>query len=731
MRQIFRKILNQAVNFFIPNSVQITNVIKPDSKSDGKTLIYGFSTKSLPLRIHHKTLIPVQKIGQLFSTTHISGHFSSGGYAFYAECPDFKEDDEFIVEQSNGGDRPEDWRLVASIQLKELPRTSQFKKTLDKSHKAVLIHCNGLATFVKHEHIFKKLKASVDFYVVISNNGAIQHIRKEFQNHGIAPQKIFINNAGNNFATAFLIGVQKLLKIRHHYKFLYFFNLTEDTEHIISIHDQIIYNDNLRREVESVIAPENLDIFENNSIQMLALRQTIKSFLNQDINTHNFAKDLSTLCNIFSIKPRQSEFANANAYLFRFDWINNYFTSERINQVLALELNTNNMNVAFQRFLGLLATENYCRIAGAPLKAIQFVQRNMIEPDHWLKQRIRRAVEFYFKLGFLCTAKLVYKKIYKLAADKFWHNKLMTGAIYLISKTHGRIYQIYDSSNKQANKRLCIFASNWQSDTVPKYILEYLKNIASAKYDILFVTTARKVTWTSAESILRYCFRIIHRESIGRDFGSWKIGIRHLQEDIRFRYESLLLVNDSVFAPLYRDSLHAALTIRPAKGSVIGLTDSFQNGYHLQSYFLLFDSEILRLPFFWDFWESVKMLPDRYKNEIIQRYEIGLSKKLISHNIKLHPIYSIYDLAKRYAEGLISTIITHINPTDFFRDELVKHMRAPFMKREQLTIRYLPEHDESWYMLLKATDFTPELVEEYIRHEITIPKSQAKGNEKY
>jgi hypothetical protein len=100
MRQIFRKILNQAVNFFIPNSVQITNVIKPDSKSDGKTLIYGFSTKSLPLRIHHKTLIPVQKIDLLFSTTHISGHFTSGGYAFYAECPDLKEDDDFIVEQS-------------------------------------------------------------------------------------------------------------------------------------------------------------------------------------------------------------------------------------------------------------------------------------------------------------------------------------------------------------------------------------------------------------------------------------------------------------------------------------------------------------------------------------------------------------------------------------------------------------------------------------------------------
>lgn len=116
---------------------------------------------------------------------------------------------------------------------------------------------------------------------------------------------------------------------------------------------------------------------------------------------------------------------------------------------------------------------------------------------------------------------------------------------------------------------------------------------------------------------------VILKDNLGYDFGSWAVGMAlypHLLEA-----EHVIVVNDSLVGPFA--SLQPLLrTFETSPAPVWGVTDTGEYWPHLQSYFMGFHGGVLAQPRLREFWSSIEVLDD--KDEIVERYEIGLSRVL-------------------------------------------------------------------------------------------------------
>jgi len=175
-------------------------------------------------------------------------------------------------------------------------------------------------------------------------------------------------------------------------------------------------------------------------------------------------------------------------------------------------------------------------------------------------------------------------------------------------------------------KRLAIFAHYDQDNLLDDYVLYYLAGLRRVIRDIIFVSTST----LSEESINRLktiCRRVILKENVGYDFGSWRAALEAAPE--LSTYDEVIICNDSTYAPLFPfDEIFDKMRVIDC--DFWGMTDSTESAdtpYHLQSYFLAFRRPVIASSAFKDFWQSVKSEPD--KGAIIRKYEVGLTQTLL------------------------------------------------------------------------------------------------------
>ncbi|MFM8380783.1 MAG: rhamnan synthesis F family protein, partial [Actinomycetota bacterium] len=126
----------------------------------------------------------------------------------------------------------------------------------------------------------------------------------------------------------------------------------------------------------------------------------------------------------------------------------------------------------------------------------------------------------------------------------------------------------------------------------------------------------------------------VHRRNEGWDFASW-FSILMRWPEITARADRLLLTNDSNYGPLR--PLPGILTEGRALGAnVWGITDSWAIDYHLQSYFLEFDTTTLRSGVLQEFIADFPFAV--VKDEVVRNGEIALTKFLMNHGFSLRPL---------------------------------------------------------------------------------------------
>lgn len=246
--------------------------------------------------------------------------------------------------------------------------------------------------------------------------------------------------------------------------------------------------------------------------------------------------------------------------------------------------------------------------------------------------------------------------------------------------------------------RAIVFSHYDEDNLVAPYVLVYLKALQDIASTIIFVSTS-SLSNEIQETLGTYCQKVILRENEGYDFMSYKVGLSHIDYT---NYDEVVLCNDSVYGPFYplSDAFEAMQT-KPI--DMWGMTENYEQSYHLQSYFLVFRKSILQSDAFENFWENVDILSK--KEDIIQEYEIGLSRHLLQHAFKLDAYSKIrislkdklllqvqtltFEKIKRKLISLfyhtsISSTIGQINPSLTLWKTLIVNEKMPFIKRELL-----------------------------------------------
>ena len=132
---------------------------------------------------------------------------------------------------------------------------------------------------------------------------------------------------------------------------------------------------------------------------------------------------------------------------------------------------------------------------------------------------------------------------------------------------------------------------------------------------------------------------IVRRPNIGYDFMSYRAGVMRL--NVTPDLQSVLLLNSSFMLldpEAFTDTLRGMVQAT-GQADVVGLTESEQIQWHLQSYLLAFSSRAVRSAWFRNFFAAVR--PLNTKLELILSYELGLSRVLKEQAVRTEAFFHI------------------------------------------------------------------------------------------
>jgi lipopolysaccharide biosynthesis protein len=265
------------------------------------------------------------------------------------------------------------------------------------------------------------------------------------------------------------------------------------------------------------------------------------------------------------------------------------------------------------------------------------------------------------------------------------------------------------------------------------YVLEQLRALVAAGFRITFVSNAPTFTQKNVSEIAAFCRQILWRRNVGLDFGAYKDGIEAVGD--LAGVERLLLMNDSVYGPLYPlTSIVAA--IDPLNTDFWGISDSWEHCYHIQSYFMIFFQGALQSSAFGTFWKNFPYVNN--KHWIIRHGEVELSQALIRNKLRANVLAPFWQVAKvvmekisrvdpdtlapahkDFLDSMFNRIVRGlpVNPSHHFWETMVAHFGCPFVKRD--LIMWNPAqipYTWRWAEIISQySDYDPSLIERHLR----------------
>lgn len=239
-------------------------------------------------------------------------------------------------------------------------------------------------------------------------------------------------------------------------------------------------------------------------------------------------------------------------------------------------------------------------------------------------------------------------------------------------------------------KRLAIYAHYDPSDRIKPYVTHSLERLRADTERIIFVSTSR-LSSAEKERVRPFCDTVMERENTGFDFAMWQ-GALHAIDYAA--YDEVVLANSSVIGPL-QPLAPIFARMSQSKSDFWGMTESAAYALHLQSYFLVFRSRLLRSEPFAAFWRSV--LPYRDKMQVIRSYEIGLTRFFAEQGFRYDALVRAIDFGRKLRRGRLPNEPLgalprarrtfdawrwrnkELNPTHLYPLELVE-LGVPFVK---------------------------------------------------
>lgn len=267
-----------------------------------------------------------------------------------------------------------------------------------------------------------------------------------------------------------------------------------------------------------------------------------------------------------------------------------------------------------------------------------------------------------------------------------------------------KVLQMHGGTTPAQNRRLCIFASFSRTGRVEEYVTYNLKALQDMGFDIVFVTTSHIMREDDLRRLQGMCVRVVLRANTGYDFGSWKAGLFYSGIDY-LKYDQLLLTNDSYYGPLYPWSE----ILSQARTDLYGITDSYGIAYHLMSYFVLYNKNVLHSTEFRSYWQGVRMVPTLLKTLIIYAYEVGMSQQFQKAGYAISawcPERVLFQHLPQEQHLFGQTITVH-----YYWRELIELMRCPILKTD--TFWRVFQGKATWRPVVQQTGYDNRLIDQH------------------
>lgn len=229
---------------------------------------------------------------------------------------------------------------------------------------------------------------------------------------------------------------------------------------------------------------------------------------------------------------------------------------------------------------------------------------------------------------------------------------------------------------------------------------QFVRELAEAGLSVVFVTNSGRLLEEEKAFLRIHCAAILVRKNIGYDFGAWRDALETLALP-RENTRSILLTNDSIVGPF--DGIQKLLgAVDHRAADVWGITESWQRGYHLQSYFLSCGPLAIRSEAWRRFWQSVKPVPS--KDWIVRRYEVGFTKSLSTAGLRCRPLFPtarLLDVEERSRLAEIVGACAAVDPDDVLVQGEAIHA-ARILRTIKSGEMMLNPSADLWRQLLKA-----------------------------
>lgn len=261
-----------------------------------------------------------------------------------------------------------------------------------------------------------------------------------------------------------------------------------------------------------------------------------------------------------------------------------------------------------------------------------------------------------------------------------------------------------------SGKEVALFVTHSPNGKLKPHVRHYTASLRRQGIQVVLIVAADEAWFDEDAALLSEVDALVVRENRGLDFAAWA-HILQIQPEL-FDCELLYLVNDSLIGPFSDLLFEKMLTrLRAEQADVIGLTESREYRWHIQSFFVGLRRTALASPSFQRFINGVAILPT--KDEVIQQYEIGLAPTLAAAGLRCSALYpsdasdnrTLIDWKRLIAEGF------------------------PFIKVMALRDRIADMNTQGWQDVLRAQGFDTAIAEHVLENAMQ-SSPESKGDER-
>lgn len=247
---------------------------------------------------------------------------------------------------------------------------------------------------------------------------------------------------------------------------------------------------------------------------------------------------------------------------------------------------------------------------------------------------------------------------------------------------------------------VALFVTHSPDGRLKPHVKPYLEALVREGLDVVLIVAADRALVLDESWVLETPKAVVVRENVGFDFAAWAHLMRRYRE--LFAARLVIWLNDSLIGPVDLKAFSIVMQrVRNSTADLIGLTDNFEHGHHIQSFFLALKPGTLLSKEFHHFVENVVSLPT--KNDVIDHYEVEFSTRMQNSGLSTEVLFPARD---------------HLNPSIFHWRALLQ-AGFPFVKVMLIRDEIEDTDKTGWREMLTERGYDAELVDRLLATNAT------------